>query len=169
MEGRTFELILHKATGLPDVRELGRMKVYAKISISGDSESELVTPVDREGETNPCWNSKIMYTLVEEAVQVEERSAKLVIRLYCKRLLGDRYVGEVNISLKRLFDYSKSGENISYDIDKFDEEGTFGKLNISYKFGEKIIVQKPSMIGKILKGAFIVSKVGLEVVQVMLQ
>lgn len=144
--------------------------VYAKVSISGESESELITSVDREGKTNPCWNCEFIYTLAEEAVQLEEGKAILAIKLYCQRLkgLGDKYVGEVSISLKRLFHCCQSAENICFDVHRFDRDGAFGKLNISFKFGELMIVPTPSKVGKILKGALILSKLGWEVAQFFL-
>ncbi|GJT55635.1 hypothetical protein Tco_0990689 [Tanacetum coccineum] len=37
---------------------------------------------------------------------VEHHGTMLVIKLYCKRKLGDRYIGEVHRSLKELYDYA---------------------------------------------------------------
>ncbi|KAI5683163.1 hypothetical protein M9H77_04391 [Catharanthus roseus] len=165
MDFRKFELILHSATDLPDVRELGRMKVYSKVSFSTHSQTEFVTPVDKQGEKSPFWNCKIISYLTEEAIHKE--TTKVSIKLYCQRLFGDRYIGEVNINLKRLFEYSHPSEILCFEIDRFDCVGTFGKLNLSYKFGEKEVLdlEKPSRLGKILKeGAQILLSLGVEVV-----
>lgn len=166
MELRALELVIHSAKDVPNVRYLGKMKVYAKVSISGDPNSELVTPVDNKGETNPLWNYQINYILADQAVQLREGTANVVIRLYCKRLLGDRYIGEANINLKSLFDYSQSYQGLWRDVLRFDDNGTFGKLCLSYRFTGR----KPCRFGKILKGgALILLEVGLQVAQVLFQ
>ncbi|GFZ09915.1 hypothetical protein Acr_21g0005140 [Actinidia rufa] len=68
------------------------MKVYARVSIGSNTETEKRTPADKHGEINPAWNFMMRYTIGESAVQLY--GAMLVIKLYCKRKLGDRYIGE---------------------------------------------------------------------------
>ena len=153
MECRQFEVTLICANNLPDVRELGKMKVYAQVSVKGHSNSVWVTPVDRERATNPYWNCKITYTL--PAIAVQKDGVLLVIKLYCERsLLPDKYVGEVNLSLKKLFDCGFSQENLEYDVDRNDADGIFGKLKLSYDFAKtKITVSKSesSLRGQVLE------------------
>ncbi|RVX01827.1 hypothetical protein CK203_019402 [Vitis vinifera] len=60
------------------------------------------TPVDKKGKTDPAWNFTTGFTIGNEAI--EYQGVMLVIKLYCSRTLGDRYVGEVRVSFKDLFD-----------------------------------------------------------------
>ncbi|KAK6115554.1 hypothetical protein DH2020_007823 [Rehmannia glutinosa] len=135
MECRKLEITLVSANSLPDVRNLGRMKVYAKVSIKGGETktSKKKTPVDMEGETNPTWNFPIEFTISESAIQ-HPADIKIVIKLYCDRTFGDKGVGKVIIPLKSLFDMGlKSDRVLSYQV-----AGTpNGRLNISYNFGDQ--------------------------------
>ncbi|KAL2467688.1 Uncharacterized protein Fot_51232 [Forsythia ovata] len=150
MECRKFEITLISADDLPDVRNFLIMKVYAKVSIKGESKTTKKTPVDIEGESNPKWNFSMEYTIGEAAVQQE--GIDLSIKLYCKRTLGDRFIGEVNLPLKKLFDNGISDENISCTV-----AGTpRGILNISYRFGERIFVKKPSGWRKAIEFGFLI-------------
>ncbi|KAL0391715.1 UNVERIFIED_CONTAM: hypothetical protein Sradi_2394300 [Sesamum radiatum] len=115
------------------------MKVYAKVSIQGESRTTKKTPADMEGETNPRWNFPIEYTISESTVC--QPGIGIAIKLYCKRTLGrDGFVGEVNIPVKSLFDMGLTADKIlSYQVG-----GTAkGRLNILYSFGEKVLVRKP--------------------------
>ncbi|XP_027093726.1 protein SRC2 homolog [Coffea arabica] len=155
MECRQFEVTLISAVNLPNVRELGQMKVYAKVLIKGYSNSEWITSVDRERETNPYWNCRIKYTLPEKAV--EKDGVLLVIKLYCERsLLPDKYVGEVNLSLKKLFDYGFPQEKVEYYVNRNDVDGKFGKLKLSYDFGKTTVTiseKEPSFGEAVVEGA----------------
>ncbi|XP_010662790.1 protein SRC2-like [Vitis vinifera] len=102
MECRKFQIAILSAQGLENVREIFRMKVYAQLSIPGNPQIKRETPVDTEGETNPAWNSTIRFTIGNQAV--EHQGVVFVIKLYCSRALGDRYIGEVSLSFKDLFD-----------------------------------------------------------------
>ncbi|KAL2503531.1 soybean protein regulated by cold-2 [Abeliophyllum distichum] len=150
MECRKFEITLISADHLPDVRNFLIMKVYAKVSIKGESKTTKKTPVDIEGETNPKWNFSMEYTIGEAAVQQE--GINVSIKLYCKRTFGDRFIGEVDLPLKKLFEKGMSDENISYTV-----SGTpRGRLNISYRFGERIFVKKPSGWRKAIEFGFLI-------------
>ncbi|XP_047961815.1 protein SRC2 homolog [Salvia hispanica] len=145
MECRKFEIIIVSADNLPDVRSFGRMKVYAEVSINGEPDTSRLTTVDTEGETNPRWNFPLEYTIEEASLQNPE--LVVGVKLYCERTLGDRYIGEVNISVKGLFDYGPRGENVlSYTVDGAGN----GKLNILYSFGNKFMAPKPSFGEKVL-------------------
>ncbi|KAI3464471.1 hypothetical protein Pfo_021134 [Paulownia fortunei] len=146
MECRKLEITLVSADDLPDIRSLGMMKVYAKLSIKGESKTKKRTPVDREGETNPTWNFTIEYIIGEAAVQ--KQGLDLLIQLYCKRTFGGRFIGEVSIPIKSLFDEGMRAQAVlSYSVG-----GTpSGRMNILCSFGEKIVVQKRSGWEKALK------------------
>ncbi|KAL1533663.1 protein SRC2 [Salvia divinorum] len=146
MECRKFEIILVSADNLPDVRSFGQMKVYAEVSINGEPDTSMRTTVDKDGETNPRWNCLLEYTFEETSL----RNPGLVVevKLYCERTLGDRYIGEVNIPVKGLFDSGPRVENVL----SFNVAGTeTGKLNILYSFGNMFMAPKPSLGKKVLK------------------
>ncbi|KAL7086247.1 hypothetical protein ACP275_14G327400 [Erythranthe tilingii] len=140
MECRKLEITLVSANSLPDVRSLGQMKVYAKVSIKGESKTSKRSPVDFEGETNPRWNFRTEYTISESAVQ--QPDVKISIKLYCKRTLGNRFIGNVSIPIKSLFDKGiKADKILSYRVAGTEN----GVVNILYRFGnEKVLVRKPS-------------------------
>ncbi|CAA2983310.1 SRC2 homolog [Olea europaea subsp. europaea] len=144
MNCRKFEITLVSANDLSNVRTFGRMKVYAEVSIGGEPNTVKRTPADMKGETNPNWKFKIEYTLGEKAVK--QGDVDLTIKLYCKRsLLSDKYVGEVNMSLKELFKKRKSSERTtSIKVKRNDAVDPRGTLVISYNFGKRIGVPRPS-------------------------
>ncbi|XP_028081078.1 uncharacterized protein LOC114282565 [Camellia sinensis] len=102
IECRKFKVTLISAFDLEDVRKIFRMKVYATVSFGDDDKTEKRTKADEYGETSPRWGSSMQYTIGESAVI--HHGLILVIKLYCKRKLGDRYIGEVHASIKNLFD-----------------------------------------------------------------
>ncbi|KAL2538710.1 protein SRC2-like [Forsythia ovata] len=153
---RKFVLTLISAENLPNVRKLFKSEVYAKVSFGGDKKTMRRTQVDKHGELNPAWNYIMKYTIGESGVI--HYGLQLVIKFYCKRKLGDRYIGEIHTSIKELFDYanSRGGSAIlSLPIKKGSTE-TGGVLNFSYKFGVPIWEEKPGFWKKVmLSGASI--------------
>lgn len=137
VECRSFEIKLISACDLPDVRHLGEMKVYAKVSVIRDLSSFVwTTAVDKGGKTNPIWNCRIKTSIPEKVLQ-QGGGGKVVIVLYCNRTLNkDKYVGEVHLSLKKLFDHGLACENLECNVRRNNAEGTFGTLKFSYNFGE---------------------------------
>ena len=89
MECRSFQLTLISANGLENVRSSFRMKTYASVTIGGKTVTEKKTPVDKENDLHPAWNHTVKYTVGEGAVQQD--GVMVVIKLFCKRSLGDRY------------------------------------------------------------------------------
>ncbi|KAA8538529.1 hypothetical protein F0562_028100 [Nyssa sinensis] len=142
MECRKFEITLISANDLENVRRLFKMKVYARVSITGDRETEKRTPADKHGETDPAWNYTMRYTVGESALQ--HHGVRVVIKLYCKRKLGDRYIGEVHTSMKELFDqaYPYGGSLMAtYPVQK-GSVNSRGVLKFSYRFGESVSIEK---------------------------
>ncbi|KAG8378310.1 hypothetical protein BUALT_Bualt08G0124100 [Buddleja alternifolia] len=142
MECRKFETTIILASDLENVRTIGKMKVHARISIGGRPENDKRTPTDTHGETNPAWNFSMKFTISESMVQ--NYNAMLVIKLYCSRKLGDRYIGEIHTSMKELFDcsYSNGGSGImSFPVQKGCANSQ-GVLKFSYRFGEKVMIDK---------------------------
>ncbi|KAL2503540.1 soybean protein regulated by cold-2 [Abeliophyllum distichum] len=142
MECRKFEITLISANNLEDVRRIWKMKVHARVSIGSDPETEKRTPTDKHGETNPAWNFTLNYTISESMIQ--NYNTMLVIKLYCKRKLGDRYIGEVHTPMKELFDcaYHTDGTAVmTFPVQKGCVNSQ-GALRISYRFGEKVMIDK---------------------------
>ncbi|XP_052200783.1 protein SRC2-like [Diospyros lotus] len=142
MECRKFELTLISANDLEEVRKLFKMKVYARVSIGGNQETEKRTPADRHGEANPAWNLTMKFTVPESCLQ--HYGAMLLIKLYCKRKLGDRYIGEVYVPMKELFDqaYARGGSRV---VDYPVRRGSLnsqGLLRFAYRFGQCVDVEK---------------------------
>ncbi|KAK9070778.1 hypothetical protein SSX86_011180 [Deinandra increscens subsp. villosa] len=142
MECRKLELTINSANGLRQVRRIFKMKVYAKVFIGGNQEMEKRTPVDKHGQTNPAWNYTMKYSISEQWLQ--HHGTMLVIKLYCKRKLGDRYIGEVHQSLKQLYDYAYplGGSAVVCFPVKMGCVDSEGQLCFSYRFGEKVGIEK---------------------------
>ncbi|KAK1384424.1 C2 domain-containing protein [Heracleum sosnowskyi] len=142
MECRMFEMNLISAIDLENVRKICKMKVYARVSIGNQPDSEKRTPVDRHGKTNPAWNFTIKRTISERVI--EQYNSMLVIKLYCKRKLGDRYIGEVHLSMKELYEYAyPSGGSaiVNHPVQKGCVHSQ-GMLKFSYRFGDKFSIDK---------------------------
>ncbi|KAL3641777.1 hypothetical protein CASFOL_012592 [Castilleja foliolosa] len=141
MDCRKFEITVISANDLEDVRMIGKMKVHARVSIGGP-DNEKRTPSDKHGEVNPAWNFTIRYTISES--MIENYNTMLVVKLYCKRKLGDRYVGEVHTPMKELFDCSRASGGtavLTFPVQKGCVNSQ-GGLRFSYKFGEKVMIDK---------------------------
>ncbi|KAL1561282.1 protein SRC2-like [Salvia divinorum] len=139
MDCRKFEITLISATDLENVRVLGKMKVHARVSLSG---GEKRSPTDKHGETNPAWNFTMRFAVSE--AMVENFNTMLVVKLYCKRKLGDRYVGEIHTPLKELFDFARGGGGsavVCFPVQKGCVNSQ-GMLRFSYMFGEKMMIDK---------------------------
>ncbi|KAL3513590.1 hypothetical protein ACH5RR_026307 [Cinchona calisaya] len=142
MECRKFEITLLSANDLEDVRKLFKMKVYLRVSIGSSEGTEKRTPADKHGEINPAWNFNLKYTINDS--MVKHYNTMLVIKLYCKRKLGDRYIGEVHTSMKELFDYAYplgGSAVVNYPVQK-GSVNSQGVLRFSYRFGEKVSIDK---------------------------
>ncbi|MCD7446563.1 hypothetical protein HAX54_010755 [Datura stramonium] len=112
MEARYFYFTLHSASNLVDVRKLGEMKVYAKVSIAGKSKC---TEVDAVNKTNPEWNSTLCFIVPKK--DIKQGDVPVHIDLFCQRSLSH--------------DKKDSNQN---------QNTSFGTLKFSYKLGEKILV-----------------------------
>ncbi|KAI3694910.1 hypothetical protein L1987_77893 [Smallanthus sonchifolius] len=142
MECRKLELTINSANDLREVRRVFKMKVYAKVFIGGNNEMEKRTPVDNHGQTNPAWNYAMKYSISEQ--WLEHHGTMLVVKLYCKRKLGDRYIGEVHQSLKQLYDYASplGGSAVVWFPVQMGCAESQGHLCFSYRFGEKVAIEK---------------------------
>lgn len=143
MECRKFEITLISASDLEDVRVLGKMKVHGRVSLGDGDEKR--TPSDKHGETNPAWNYTMRFAVSES--MVENFNTMLVVKLYCKRKLGDRYIGEIHTPIKELFDFAKAAAAgsrsavVCFPVQRGCVNSQ-GMLRFSYKFGDKIMIDK---------------------------
>ncbi|KAF3666861.1 putative OTU domain-containing protein-like [Capsicum annuum] len=142
MECRRFEITLVSASDLEDVRKLFKMKVHARVSVGSNPNTEKRTPTDKHGEINPAWNFSMKFTISESMIHYP--NDMLVIKLYCKRKLGDRYIGEMHMSMKELYEYSyaNGGSAIMTCPVLKGSAQSQGILRFSYRFGEKVTIDK---------------------------
>ncbi|XP_010259665.1 PREDICTED: protein SRC2-like [Nelumbo nucifera] len=140
MGSPTLDIRLISAQGVKNVRKLQvrslfKMKVYVVGFIDGDPDSKQQTPADNDGSTNPFWDFQMKFKIHESAIRDDQ--AHLVLELYCDRRLADpKYVGEVRVPIKELFD--RAGERtsdlaVSYPVTQPSQDPE-GKLNFWYKF-----------------------------------
>ncbi|XP_060195228.1 protein SRC2 homolog [Lycium barbarum] len=133
MEARPFYFTVHSASNLVDVRNFGEMKVYAKVSIAGQSEC---TEVDLVNKTNPEWNTTLCFFVLEEDIVQEEVPA--VIELFCRRSLShDKYIGELNLTLRPFY---KGECNFEVSRNDSNQNKSFGTLKFSLELGDKVLV-----------------------------
>lgn len=153
MECRAFEITLISANNLEQFTRLCRMKVYARVTIGSSPEKGKRTPTDRHGAANPAWNFTMKYTLNESMVQ--HYSTMLVVRLFSRRRLAcDRYVGEVHIPMKDLFDVAAASGGsamLTYPVQK-GSANSQGAIRFSYRFGESITIDKKVLAESIAAG-----------------
>ncbi|KAL7086250.1 hypothetical protein ACP275_14G327700 [Erythranthe tilingii] len=159
MDCRKLEITVVSANNLEDVRVFfGKTAVHARVSINGKTETERRTPTDTHGSQNPSWEFTTTYIIMETMLQ--SCNAMLVVKLYCDRNAGDRYIGEVYISLMELFEcakYNGGDEKSSNQVEPADEDSCCGRrsavmtlpvmkgcvqsqgaLKISYSFSDKV-------------------------------
>ncbi|PIN26827.1 hypothetical protein CDL12_00414 [Handroanthus impetiginosus] len=126
MECRKFDITIISANNLEDVRKICKMKT-----------------VDKHGEVNPAWNFTMSYTISESMVQ--NNNTMLVVKLYCKRTLGDRYIGEIHAPMKELFDCARAGGGLSAGLTFPVQRGCInsqGALRLSYRFGKIAMIDR---------------------------
>lgn len=133
MEARYFNFTIHSASNLVDVRKMGEMKVYAKVSIAGKSKC---TEVDLVNKTNPEWNSTLCFIVPKK--DIKQGDVPVHIELFCRRSLShDKYIGELNVMLNP---FSKKECNFPVCRNDSNQSTSFGTLKFSYKLGEKILI-----------------------------
>ncbi|KAF3456203.1 hypothetical protein FNV43_RR00853 [Rhamnella rubrinervis] len=143
MEQRTLDIKVVSAKGLKDVNLIGKMDVYAVVSISGDShpKQKTKTNVDKDCGSNPTWNYPMKFTVNE--IAAKQNRLTLVFDLRCERTFGDKDIGQVVVPVSELLD-SKGDENsmkcVTYQV-RTSSGKPKGELNFSYKFGDKVVVE----------------------------
>lgn len=147
MECRKFRITLISAENLLETQGSTSMKVFAEVSLNEDLKTTMKTGVDKEGKSNPTWDFRADYTIAESTVQ--KKGAYLVVNIFCKKsTLGSRFIGKVELCLKNLFDVRIVSETnvVSFPVAKTPN----GRLNISYCFGEMILVPERPLKEKLV-------------------
>ncbi|KAL3839980.1 hypothetical protein ACJIZ3_024571 [Penstemon smallii] len=159
---RKFNITLISAHNLPNVRTVFDNRVEARVTIGGEKKTEKKTPADKQNGLDPAWNYMISYTIGESGVIDHDLS--VAVRLYTKRTLGDKFIGEVSMSVKELFESASAGNaTLALPVKKGEEELTSAVLNISFSFGERVSIEKHASWKKVLSvGANIFLKVFVE-------
>ncbi|XP_047957924.1 uncharacterized protein LOC125203587 [Salvia hispanica] len=138
MKFRKLDMKTVSADNLPKVRCFLKMKVYAEVYFNGEPKTSIRTTVDMAGERNPKWDLQLNYTINKASLR--KPGLEVVVKLYCKRTRGDKYISEVKIPVKALFARRRAGQEASFDV-----AGTGnGKLNILYSFGRMFRDEEPS-------------------------
>ncbi|KAF3496033.1 hypothetical protein DY000_02053927 [Brassica cretica] len=91
------------ARNLVNVNLITRMDVYGVITIQGDatqSKKKVKTAVERSGGSNPTWNHAVELSIDERLAR--DGRLTLAMRLTCRRDLGNKNIGGVNVSLLEL-------------------------------------------------------------------
>lgn len=154
MLARCFYFTVHSASDIRDVREFGRMKVYAKVSMAGTTKC---TEVDVVNETNPEWNTTFCFVIPEKDIIQGSISAK--IELFCKRTLShDKYVGELLLSLAPRY---KGECTFPVSRNDSDKSKNFGTLTFSHVLGDKLIVANSSSSTKDYNQTIAIIQIGV--------
>ncbi|KAF9622781.1 hypothetical protein IFM89_034016 [Coptis chinensis] len=131
MDQMPLDLTVLSAKDLKKVVHISKTKAYVVVKISSDLRTEQkTTPVDHDGRENPTWNCNMEFTIDEGSI--------IVFQLRCKRSLGDRDIGEVNVPIKNLPHNLGNGKQVvSYPV--FTKGESKGELSFSYEFGQKVV------------------------------
>lgn len=129
------------AKDLKKVTLFSRMKAYVAVSIFDRGAHPIQTfrtPVDRDGGSNPAWNFPVKFTVDEAAAR--QGRLRLVFQIRCEGVFGDKYVGDVSVSVQELLDSpaATAGKQVvSYQVIRPSGK-VKGQLTFSYQFGEKV-------------------------------
>ncbi|XP_010269469.1 PREDICTED: protein SRC2 homolog [Nelumbo nucifera] len=145
MERNCLEVTVVSARDLKGVRKLFKMKVYVMVVLaSSDKEHFKRTPIDKEGRTNPNWNFSVTFD-VENHSDVQLNEYTLTFKLFCKRKLGDKYIGEVSVPIQDLLRAASGGTDsnsppvITRPV-RLESGYTQGVLTFSCRFHEGSVV-----------------------------
>ncbi|CAN7056219.1 unnamed protein product [Brassica oleracea var. botrytis] len=103
MANLSLDLNIISARNLVNVNLITRMDVYGVITIQGDAtqnKKKVKTAVERSGGSNPTWNHAVELSIDERLAR--DGRLTLAMRLTCRRVLGNKNIGGVNVSLLEL-------------------------------------------------------------------
>ncbi|XP_047965758.1 uncharacterized protein LOC125210233 [Salvia hispanica] len=137
---RNFTLTVVSAENLDDIRNLGRMKVYAEVSLNAEKHTTKKTNVDSLGGVNPSWNFPVKYMICESAFTGAQKPLTVAVKLYCARTRGRKFLGQVEISAQSLFN-SWAGGVVEHGFVVAGARDA--RLNISFNFEEPCLFEEP--------------------------
>ncbi|KAK4595762.1 hypothetical protein RGQ29_014024 [Quercus rubra] len=115
-----------------------KMGLYATVSIDGSSNSsEQKTPIDKNGGSNPIWNSPMKFIIND----VPAAQQTVVVKLKAERIIRDKVIGQVHVPMKELLDNygdSKGENHISYTVVTPSGKAK-GVLDLRLKFGDELV------------------------------
>ena len=91
-----------------------KMGLYATVSIDGSSNSsEQKTPIDKDGGSNPIWNSPMKFIIND----VPAAQQTIVVKLKAERIIQDKVIGRIRVPMEELLDnYGDSKGEKSYQL-----------------------------------------------------
>ncbi|KAK7841992.1 protein SRC2 [Quercus suber] len=114
-----------------------KMGLYATVSINGSSNSsEQKTPIDKNGGSNPMWNSPMKF-IINDVLAAQQT---VVVKLKAERIIRDKVIGRVRVPMKELLDNygdSKGENHISYTVVTPSGKAK-GVVDLRLKFGELV-------------------------------
>ena len=151
---RPLELVIQSAQGLKYVNHFKKMKPYALVFICDNNNNlisyEAKTVVDKDGGSNPIWNSHVKFNNIDIAKAQQNRHALVVKLKSHHRVRSDKDIGEVRVLITELLE--GFGEDAEKHVSKsvVTSDGTVeGTLAFLYKFGrisEHPIADQPSQV-----------------------
>ncbi|CAH8276511.1 unnamed protein product [Arabidopsis lyrata] len=156
MTNLTLELNINSASDLENVNHITKMNVYAITTLRGDKKlkkQKVKTAVDHSGGSNPTWNHAVKFS-INEKLALEGRLT-LAVRLFSKRLLGDKEIGGIEVPLLDLLRSHTPSTNghgnsketmnfVTYQV-RTPSETMKGSLTLSYRFiGATVYQQAPT-------------------------
>ncbi|XP_023635227.1 protein SRC2 [Capsella rubella] len=150
MTNLNLELKINCASNLLNVNLFTKMDVFAKISIRAKNtpkKQKAKTSVDRSAGSNPIWNQTINFSVNERLVHNDH--LKLVIKLISRRVLRNKEIGRVDLSLLELFNSITPPINGDSNSEKMNlmryqvitrSGKKSGTLTFSYRFKSDLMV-----------------------------
>ncbi|CAH8317236.1 unnamed protein product [Eruca vesicaria subsp. sativa] len=148
-----LELVIKCAKDIKKVNVFDEMHVYASVTIREGKETvkhRSTTPIAFSAYQNPKWDHTVKFTL-DEGLARDDRLLLSVELMSHRPILGDKRIGEVNVSVQDLLSLSppltKGDGNdmmlVTEDVSTLS--GKKGTLSFTYRFlREQVTVSKPS-------------------------
>ncbi|EPS59428.1 hypothetical protein M569_15381 [Genlisea aurea] len=135
-EYRPLKINLISAEGLKDVKLIGKMDLYAEVSLAGYPQSNKKSYVDKNSGPNPKWNFKTEFVVDEP--YLTKPGLTLLVQIMDEGTFNDKVVGSVSVPVHELFRGGDSHEDRVVEYQVHTQSGKpKGTLKFSYRFGEK--------------------------------
>ncbi|CAN6916068.1 unnamed protein product [Brassica oleracea] len=148
-----IELVIKCAKDIKKVNVFDEMHVYASVTILEGKKTikhRSNTPIAFSAYQNPKWDHAVKFSL-DEALARDGRLFLFVELMSHRPILGDKHIGEVNVSIQDLLRLNPSlTKGVGNDMmlvteDLSTSSGKKGTLSFTYRFiTEQVTVPKPS-------------------------